>query len=81
MNFVEFSGWFSQRHEIGREVTTRHFVIYYDNGMDVGIWREDRWSAFGSGEVLCAEDVEIVRRCYGRSTSPGSRRTAAGLSP
>jgi hypothetical protein len=64
MRSAEFSRRFRDHQEIGREVTDTHLLVFYDNGKEVGLWRENRRTTQGSGEVLSPGDAEMSRYWY-----------------
>jgi hypothetical protein len=61
MRYAEFARRFRDHQEMGREMTGTHLLVFYDNGRDVGVWREDRQSTLGSGVVLDREDADLSR--------------------
>jgi hypothetical protein len=64
MQYREFARRFRDHQEIGRDATDTHLLVFYDNGREVGLWREDRRTTQGSGEVLSPEDAEMARYWY-----------------
>ena len=66
MDFAEFVQRFSQQQEIGRELTEDQLSIFFDNGVDVGLWREDRRTTVGRGEVL-GEETALMARFWFRT--------------
>ena len=61
MRYAEFARRFRDHQEMGREVTENHLLVFYDNGKDVGVWREDGQTTLGSGVVLDREDADLSR--------------------
>ena len=61
MQSGEFFRRFSQDQEIGRDITDSHLSIFYDNGREIGCWREERRSTVGQGQVLGEEDADNAR--------------------
>jgi len=57
----EFFKRFSDSQEIGRDITDSRLSVFYDNGREVGCWREDRRTTIGKGEVLSEKDAELAR--------------------
>jgi len=57
----EFFKRFTHDQEIGRDITDSHLSVFYDNGQEVGCWREDRRSTVGQGQVLGEEDADNAR--------------------
>ena len=86
MRSAEFFKRFAHRQEIGRDVTDDHVSVFYDNGVEVGLWREERRTTVGAGSVLSPRDAEMARHWYGenarkereRGRSGGIRATPAG---
>jgi hypothetical protein len=62
--YPEFARRFRDHHEIGREATDTHLLVFYDNGREVGLWREDRRTTRGTGRVLGPQDAEMARYWY-----------------
>jgi hypothetical protein len=52
LGYPQFSALFPEGSEIGRELTDDELLIYHDNGAECGIWRHDRRSTVGRGEIL-----------------------------
>jgi len=75
MRSAEFFGRFVHEQEIGRDITETHVSVFYDNGKEVGLWREDRRSTIGAGSVLGTEDAEMARHWYRR---PDQKETSGG---
>ena len=57
----QFFKRFSDSQEIGRDITDSRLSVFYDNGREVGCWREDRRTTIGMGEVLGEKDAELAR--------------------
>jgi hypothetical protein len=64
MHYAEFARRFRDHQEIGREVTEKNLLVFYDNGKEVGLWRENRRTTKGTGEVLAPEDADMARYWY-----------------
>jgi hypothetical protein len=64
MHYPEFARRFCDHQEIGRDITDTHLLVFYDNGREVGLWRENRRSTEGTGEVLSPGDAEMARFWY-----------------
>ena len=80
MDFTEFMRRFNEQQEIGRDLTDDQLSIFFDNDHEVGLWREDRRTTIGHGEVLGVQATEMARfwfrkqkaeRDRGRSEGPG----------
>jgi hypothetical protein len=61
MNFADFVRRFPEHKEIGRDLTDSELRIFFDNGEEVGAWRENRRTTVGAGEVLGEADAEMAR--------------------
>ena len=61
MDFTEFVRQFNEQQEIGRDLTDDELSIFFDNGDEVGLWREDRRTTIGHGEVLGIQAAEMAR--------------------
>ena len=61
MQSADFFKRFADHQEIGRDITDNHLYVFYDNGAEVGLWREDRPTTIGAGSVLGPEDAEMAR--------------------
>lgn len=86
MRYAEFARRFRDHQEIGREVTDARLLVFYDNGKEVGLWREDRRTTQGTGEVLGPQDAAMARYWYRHAISKWieaeqSRRTAGASAP
>ncbi len=55
---------FAERQEIGRDITDTQVSVFYDNGSEVGCWREDRRSTVGQGDILIGDDADMARHWY-----------------
>ncbi len=75
MHSGEFFARFADRHEIGRDVTDTHLSVFYDNGAEVGLWREERATTIGAGSVLAPPDAEMARAWFARNAPA---RTSSG---
>jgi hypothetical protein len=64
MQWNEFFERFTEDQAIGRDLTENHLLVFYDNESHVGVWRHERRSTEGSGEVLGAEDAARVRAWF-----------------
>jgi len=70
MKAGEFFSRFAHDQEIGRDITETQVAVFYDNGKDVGCWREDRRSTVGAGSVLGPQDAEMARHWYQKRERP-----------
>ena len=61
---VEFFNRFSDAQEIGRDITDSHVSVFYDNGRQVGCWREERRTTIGKGEIVTGENADIARHWF-----------------
>lgn len=61
MHAGEFFKRFAEHQEIGRDLTDTHLSVFYDNGGEVGLWRMERSTTIGQGEVLGEEDAGNAR--------------------
>ena len=61
MRSAEFARRFRDYQEIGREVTDTHLLVFYDDGKEVGLWRENRRTTQGTGYILAPQDAEMAR--------------------
>ncbi len=75
MESVKFFKRFTDSQEIGRDITDTQLTVFYDNGKDVGQWRQDRSTTVGMGSILAADDAEMARYWFTRLT-PASRAQA-----
>lgn len=80
MDFTEFVQRFSEQQEIGRDLTDDQLSIFFDNGEEVGLWREDRRTTIGCGEVLGVEAAEMARFWFRKVKAERDRRRSAGPS-
>jgi hypothetical protein len=64
MRAADFARRFRDHQEIGREVADTHVLVFYDDGKDVGLWREDRRTTYGTGYILAPQDAEMARFWY-----------------
>ena len=81
MQSGEFFERFVDRQEIGRDITETHLSVFYDNGRDVGMWREERATTVGAGSVLAPDDAAMARYWCSRDVQDhvsGGNFTAAG---
>jgi hypothetical protein len=69
MKYPEFARRFRDHQEIGRDLTDTHLLVFYDNSREVGLWREDRRTTQGTGEVLGPQDAEMARYWYRNAIS------------
>ena len=74
MHSGEFFKRFADRQEIGRDITDTHLSVFYDNGGEVGLWREERATTIGTGSVLAPRDADI-------RTNLNAVRDMSGLPP
>lgn len=64
LSWPEFLAIFPESSKIGQEPTEpHHWVSYFDNGKDVGIWTENRRTTMGEGEgeILDEENAAACR--------------------
>jgi len=61
VEYGEFTRRFREDQEIGRDARDGRVSIFRDNGEEVGVWREDRGTTCGRGDVLAADDAEMAR--------------------
>ncbi len=80
MNFTEFAERFSEHQEIGRDLTDDQLSIFFDNGQDVGLWREDRRTTIGHGEVLGTQAAAMARHWFGKQKAERDKRCSEGPS-
>ena len=80
MDFTEFVQRFSEQQEIGRDLTDDQLSIFFDNGHEVGLWREDRRTTIGGGEVLGIHAAEMARFWFGKQKAERDRDRSAGPS-
>jgi len=80
MNFAEFALRFSEQQEIGRDLTDDQLSIFFDNGHEVGLWREDRRTTIGLGEVLGFEAAAMARFWFRKKKVERDRDRSAGPS-
>ena len=73
MDYGSFSKRFREEQEIGRDNTDAELAIYRDNGNDVGVWREDRGTTIGKGEVLAPDARYMARYWFSRQRSEPGR--------
>jgi hypothetical protein len=64
MQSGDFFKRFTHDQEIGRDITDSHVSVFYDNGRDVGMWREERTTTVGAGSVLSPDDAAMARYWY-----------------
>ncbi len=64
MQSGDFFKRFADDQEIGRDITDTHVSVFYDNGRDVGMWREERATTVGAGSVLGPDDADMARYWY-----------------
>ena len=85
MQYPEFARRFRDHQEIGRDATDSHLLFFYDNGSEVGLWRENRRTTQGTGEVLGPHDAEMARYWYrngvGKWAKAVSERETSGNQP
>jgi hypothetical protein len=73
MDYGEFTRRFREDREIGRDVTDTHLLVFRDNGSEVGLWRQDRATTQGTGEVLSPRDADMARHWCRRDTQGRGR--------
>jgi len=64
MQSGEFKRRFDKAHEIARDATETYLLIFYDNGSELGLWRQHHATAQNAGEVLCLDDAATARYWY-----------------
>ncbi len=64
--YRDFVVRFPEDTEIGRDVTEGEVAVYCDNGRDVGVWRSNRRTTVGEGEVLSFEQALEARDYFRR---------------
>lgn len=67
MNIREFESRFpprSTRMGVDMNRDDEQIWFFYDNGQDVGVWKYDRRSTCGHGEIIQGEDAELARAYY-----------------
>ena len=72
----EFRRRFHDTQEIGRDVTDTHLLVFYDNGSEIGLWRQHRASTQGTGRVLRLDEAVMARYwyCQGGRSRPADDR-------
>jgi len=70
----DFFKRFSDSQEIGREISDSHLSVFYDNGREVGCWREERRTTIGKGEALSEKDAELARYWFQNAFGHHPRR-------
>jgi hypothetical protein len=70
----DFFNRFSDAQEIGRDTTDSHLSVFYDNGREVGCWREERRTTTGNGEILSEKDAELARFWFQKALGRQSGR-------
>lgn len=66
MNLIEFEKRFPKGTLIGTNITPDHYLKFYDNGAEVGVWRYNRRTTAAAGEVLGEEQAAAARHYFGR---------------
>ena len=66
MQDSEFRHRFNENHEIGRDVTDAYLLVFYDNGSEIGLWRQHRATTQGTGRVLSLDEAVMARYWYGQ---------------
>ena len=67
MQSGEFFKRFADHQEIGRDITDAHLSVFYDNGREVGLWREERATTIGAGSVLAPQDAAMARYWFSQA--------------
>ena len=80
MQSGEFFKRFTDHQEIGRDITDAHLSVFYDNGREVGLWREERATTIGAGSVLAPHDAEMARNWFSRPGQPEQQSRDDGAS-
>lgn len=62
--YRDFVVRFPADSEIGRDVTEGEVAVYWDNGRDVGVWRVNRRTTVGEGEVLSFQQALETRAFF-----------------
>ena len=73
MDYGTFTRRFREEQEIGRDITNHELAVYRDNGAEVGVWREDRRTTQGNGEVLSPDDTHMARYWFAQKRSAPAR--------
>lgn len=79
MDRKRFTRRFPEATEIGRDATPDELVVFFDNGKDVGGWRENRRTTTGAGELLGSDDAATARHRYARSKAVQPQDKDSGL--
>lgn len=66
MNIAEFERRFPKSTLIGTDVRPEHYLKFYDNGAEVGVWRYNRRTTVAAGEVLGEEEAAAARQYFAR---------------
>ena len=75
MDSAEFFRRFDDSQEIGRDITDTELSVFYDNGQEVGLWRENRATTVGNGSVLAPQESERARNWYANHRDSHVART------
>jgi hypothetical protein len=76
MDHGEFSKLFGPDQEIGRATTDAQLSVYFDNGAAIGVWRHDRATTHGRGEILSKEEARLARSWFSRCKVDPEQRPA-----
>jgi hypothetical protein len=61
MDYATFTQHFREDQEIGRDIIGENLIIFRDNGTEVGVWRENRRTTVGQGEILSEPNTYLAR--------------------
>lgn len=64
MNHAAFVARFPEASFIGEDITENEARYFFDNGTDIGVWRQDRRTTCGQGEILDPDTSHIARHYY-----------------
>ncbi len=73
MDYGSFTKRFREDQEIGRDITDTEVAVYRDNGTEVGVWRKNRATTIGKGEVLVPDATHMARYWFSRQRSEPGR--------
>ena len=73
IDYGEFTRRFREDQEIGCGITHTRLNVFFDNSSEVGVWRKDRRTTQGIGEVLNQDNSAMAGYWYGREKSPPNR--------
>jgi hypothetical protein len=61
MDYSTFTQHFREDPEIGRDNVGDELIIFRDNGKQVGVWRKNRRTGLGQGEILSEPNAYLAR--------------------